>query len=97
MSLTRLAITGWNGGALLCEAPSTVVFGGNDHGTKYSAPQRHGTTSDEERPPVLATEPECLLLRINANRFSERGPPRQEDGNITSVEWGVNRAKARAG
>jgi hypothetical protein len=94
--LIRLAITGWNGDALLSEAPSTVVFSGNVHGTKYSAPQRHGTTSDEERPPVLSSEPECSLLTINATRFSERGPPRQEDGNIMSVEWGMNRTQARA-
>jgi hypothetical protein len=95
-SLIRLAITGWNGGAPLSEAPSTVVFGGNDDGTKYSAPQRHGTTSDEERPPVLSSEPQCLLLRVNAIRLPERGPPGQNDGNITSVEWGMNRTKARA-
>ena len=95
-SLIRLAIAGWNGGAPLSESASTAVFGGNDHVTKYSAPQRRKATSSEERPPVLSSEPECLLLRINATGFSERGPPRQEDANITSVEWGMNRTKARA-
>ena len=95
-SLIRLAITGWTSGAPLSEETSTVVFGGDDHVTKYSARQRHGATSSEKRLSVLSSEPECLLLRINATRFSERGPPRQEDGNLTSAEWGMNRIKASA-
>jgi len=92
-SLIRLAITGWNGGAPLSEATS---FGGDDHVTKYSARQRRKAASDEERPPFLSSEPQCLLLRVNATRFSERGPPGQNDGNITSAEWGMSRTKARA-
>jgi hypothetical protein len=95
-SLIRLAITGWNGGAPLSEATSTVVFGGDDHVTKFSARQRHKATTSEKRLPVLSSGPECRLVRINATRFSERGPPGQNDGNTTSAEWGMSRTKARA-
>jgi hypothetical protein len=95
-SLIRLAIAGWTGGSPLSEEAATVVFGGDDHATQYNARQRRRAKSDEERPPVLSSEPECLLLRINATRFSERGPPRQNDGNLTSAELGMNRIKASA-
>jgi hypothetical protein len=95
-SLIRLAITGWNGGAPLSEATFTVVFGGDDHVTKFSARQRHTATSSAKRLPVLFSGPECLSLGINATRFSERGPPGQNDGHTTSAEWGMNRIKAIA-
>lgn len=95
-SLIRSTITGWTTRALSSEEVSTVVFGGYDRVTQCSARQRHGAKSNEERPPVLSSEPECLLLRVNATRFSERGPPMQDDGNLTSTERGMNRIKASA-
>lgn len=95
-SLIRSAITGWTTRALSSEEVSTVVFGGYDRVTRCSACQRHGAKGNEERPLVLSNEPECLLLRVNATRFSERGPPTQDDGNLTSPERGVNRIKASA-
>ena len=82
--------------AMLANWAEATSFGGDDHVTKYSARQRRKAACDEERPPFLSSEPQCLLLRVNATRFSERGPPGQNDGNITSAEWGMSRIKARA-
>ena len=96
MSLIRSELTGENGGTPLSEDAATVVFGDDDHGTKYGIRRRCRSTSDEERPPILSGEPECRLLRINATRFSERGPPGQNDENLTNAEWGMNRINARA-
>ena len=95
-SLIRSAITGWTTRGLSSEEAVTGVFGGYDRVMQCDARQRHGAKSNEECPLVLSSEPECLLLRVNATRFSERGPPTQDDGNLTSAEWGMNRIKASA-
>ena len=95
-SLIRSAITGWTTRTLSSEEAVTVVFGGYDRVMQCSVRQRHGAKSNEERPLVLSSKPDCLLLRVNATRFSERGPPTQDDGNLTRTERGVNRIKASA-
>ena len=94
-SLIRLAMTGWAAAHSSDEA-STVVFGGYDRATKCGVRQHDGAKNIEQRPLVRSSEPGCPLLRFHSIRLRERGPPRKDERNLTSVERGKNRIKASA-